>query len=836
MSRTQKTGLLLLGIALLGYPFLADQVYLWMVTNEISVMLMPASRRSCAYPALWVPFDEAIGPDPPLPPSAAASPPAASPHPPPRRRTDATSTPPAAAATADTNATSSSSSSTTTNPTSTTPTTENNTATTTTTAAAAAAAAATEAATDAPPPPPPPKAKPKIALVAVMDRRPDADLAGSNTPAFKRLSNKLMSQSLEQQRAYASFWGYDHVLWEGQEAKNTALLKGRPVAWGKLLALQEALETYDYALYLDLDLAIVQPMLSLEGFVGRLEEEGKDLLVAEDGNGVNTGVMLLRKSEWSQWFLGELWRVGESLVDCDCIFYYEQRVFHHALQTEQWRKGYKWWTRHIPLIGWFRNPLRGHPPGPTLQSLPLLHPNYTPVASADEIWKHVELAPQCAFNSVNSFTDSEFIVHFAGQKGRRKEKLMEHYGRLAQERLEKVAMPLRERLREGEGGGLPVVHQTWKTHVLEGAKLAWHMSWRRNGFRVQLRNDTECLNDIERLCRATGEGGYMRVYEELNPVQRADFWRYAITWLEGGIYSDIDIGATPETARFFMERWQGGREGGREDEDGEGGKGKMLEEKGEEGGREEEGTALVGIIENAPYDNVWGRMHWKVGMSPMYSRLPQLRQSFFYARKGHPGLLRLMDGIRAMVRRWEESGHTDLGRAWPKLSAKELKEMEVSGALTLEMTGPGVWTDYMLTPLLKQSKKGREGGREGEEDEVEEEELEALKASSVILGTMEGYGIIRYGSMGSWKTEAHKVDLRMWRNMLLFYSSPVLLALLVRYLRRWRRGRNEAKRKAREGGGNGLNGGGGGISMVGLGIGGGGSGGLPMTEDRDKVH
>jgi len=636
-----------------------------------------------------------------------------------------------------------------------------------------------------------------------------------------------MSQSLEQQRAYAEFWGYDHILWEGQEETNSNLLEGRPVAWGKLLALQSALEKYDYALYLDLDLAIVQPLVSLEGFVGRLESEGKDLLVAKDGNGVNTGVMLLKKSEWSQWFLGELWRVGERLVKCDCIFYYEQRAFHHALQTEQWQKGYEWWTRHIPIIGWFRNPLRGHPPGPTLQSLPLFYSNHTQIASAEEIWEHVELAPQCAFNSVNSFTDSEFLVHFAGQKGRRKEKLMEHYGGLARERLEKVAKPLRERLKEGrrEGGGLPVVHQTWKTHVLEGAKLAWHMSWRRNGFTVQLRNDTECLYDIERLCRLTGDVEYMQIYEKLNPVQRADFWRYAITWLEGGIYSDIDIGATPETARFFMERWQGGREGGREDEDGEGGRGGGKEEGGREGG-----TALVGIIENAPYDNLWGRMHWKVGMSPMYSRLPQLRQSFFYARKGHPGLLKLMEGIRGMVRRWEESGHTDLGRAWPKLNAKELREMEVSGALTLEMTGPGVWTDYMLTPLLG---KKRKGGKEGEE----EEELEALKKASVILGTMEGYGIIRYGSMGSWKTDAHKADLRMWRNLLLFYSTPVLLALLVRYLRRRRRGRNEAKRKAREGGGgNGLSGGGGGISMVGLGMGGGGSGGLPVTADRDKVH
>jgi hypothetical protein len=71
----------------------------------------------------------------------------------------------------------------------------------------------------------------------------------------------------------------------------------RPPAWGKLLAIQQALETHDYVLYLDLDLAIMQPMLHLDGFIAQLERSGRDLLVSQDKNGVNTGVMLFRKSE-----------------------------------------------------------------------------------------------------------------------------------------------------------------------------------------------------------------------------------------------------------------------------------------------------------------------------------------------------------------------------------------------------------------------------------------------------------------------------------------------------------------------------------------------------------
>jgi hypothetical protein len=625
-----------------------------------------------------------------------------------------------------------------------------------------------------------------VAIVAVADKRPALQeerkeegpgKGDAATPSFKRLSGRLMADSLAQQEAYASFWGYDHVLWEAQAPANGEALAGRPVAWGKLLAIREALKTHEYALYLDLDLAIIQPMLSLDGFVDTLLAEGKDLLVAQDGNGVNTGVMLFRRSPWSDWFLGELWRVGAALVACDCIFYYEQRVLHHALQTPQWQRGYRWWTRHIPVVGWFRNPLRGHPPGPTLEALPLLTTEGRAVTDAAEVWEHVALVPQCAFNAVESYTDAEFIVHFAGHKGRRKERLMAHFGKLAAERMEGVAKPLRARLVAGAqqeleaGAGatavsvLPLVWQTWKTHAdaLDEAKRAWHESWRRNGFRVALRNDTECLADVARVCEATGRPELMDAYQALNPVQRADFWRYAITYLEGGIYSDIDIGATPETARFFLAdpRFEAGR------------------------------TALVGIVENAPYDNPWGRLHWRVGMSPMYSRVPQLRQSFFYARQGHPHLLRLLLGVAGMVRTWEESGHTDIGN--PRLGREALQEMEASGALTLEMTGPGVWTDYMLAPVLEARRRGKGKGkgrrrrRKTGQEEEEGKEEQALAEASVLVDTMEGYSMIRYGSMGSWKTAEHKADLRMWRNILLFYSTPFLLALLFRAYRRYQR-------------------------------------------------
>jgi hypothetical protein len=296
---------------------------------------------------------------------------------------------------------------------------------------------------------------------------------------------------------------------------------------------------------------------------------------------------------------------------------------------------------------------------------------------------------------------------------------------LARDRL-RLATALRDR----GASTLPTVHQTWKTHHLDPVMRGWYMSWLRNGFSVQLRNDTECLADMERLSAATGRPEFVSAYHLLTPVQRADFWRYAITYMEGGIYSDIDISATPDTAQFFLDL-------------------------------DYSRVDLVGVIENDPYDNYLGRFHWKVGMSPMYSRIPQLRQSFFFASAKHPHLLDLLGRVAAKAETWHKSGHKDLGD--PRLSPDDVQEMERTGALTLEMTGPGVWTDHMLTPLPPEERSGKK--RDGR---------------SVILSTMEGYALVRYASMGSWKTSEHKADQVMWRRMIGFYSTPVVFFILYR--------------------------------------------------------
>jgi hypothetical protein len=49
------------------------------------------------------------------------------------------------------------------------------------------------------------------------------------------------------------------------------------------------------------------------------------------------GMCLVECVQWSMWFLRELWRLSDELSHCDCIFYYEQRAFHHALQVRSYK-------------------------------------------------------------------------------------------------------------------------------------------------------------------------------------------------------------------------------------------------------------------------------------------------------------------------------------------------------------------------------------------------------------------------------------------------------------------------------------------------------------------
>jgi len=152
-----------------------------------------------------------------------------------------------------------------------------------------------------------------------------------------------------------------------------------------------------------------------------------DFIMTQDWSGPNTGVWIAHKSVFTKWFLTTAWTEGGQFVlpktdkGVSLPFEYEQRVFHYMLDTDVWR------ARGLPTYS---------PPA-----------DAGVVKSVADIQKHFSFLPQCAFNSyavhpmylnlradrqISQYVPGDFLIHFAGKKGRAKVDLLNHYLNIAE--------------------------------------------------------------------------------------------------------------------------------------------------------------------------------------------------------------------------------------------------------------------------------------------------------------------------------------------------------------------------------------------------------------------
>jgi hypothetical protein len=187
----------------------------------------------------------------------------------------------------------------------------------------------------------------------------------------------------------------------------------RPAAWYKLLAMKYQLETnkFDYIMYLDMDMVIMNPSISLNTLLSLAPPQNSDFILTKDFNGINTGVMFAKNTEFTKWFLQTAWDqtqlIGPYSIDgIPHPFEYEQRAFHFMLDTEIWQK----------------------------RKLPKYNGNTT------ELRSHFAVLPQCTMNSYllhplefranpeeSQYISSDFIIHLAGKKGDIKTDLTSYY-------------------------------------------------------------------------------------------------------------------------------------------------------------------------------------------------------------------------------------------------------------------------------------------------------------------------------------------------------------------------------------------------------------------------
>ena len=110
---------------------------------------------------------------------------------------------------------------------------------------------------------------------------------------------------------YCEDKGYTYVCEKNTE-RITSICDKRSFHWGKVKLVQELLDTdkFDYVLFLDADAIISDFNQNIEDFI----DSDYDMVFAEDvgyHSSMNTGVFLVKNSEWSKNFLKTWWESGK---------------------------------------------------------------------------------------------------------------------------------------------------------------------------------------------------------------------------------------------------------------------------------------------------------------------------------------------------------------------------------------------------------------------------------------------------------------------------------------------------------------------------------------------
>lgn len=122
----------------------------------------------------------------------------------------------------------------------------------------------------------------------------------------------LFQLHLDRSTRYAHYHSYAHFV------ENSNFLEpNRKPHWAKLPAIWNHLHYYEWILWIDADAFFCNFSTTIEGLLERaradygIDEKGKDLIIANDMNGLNSGVFLLRNSTWSRDFLERTYNIRD---------------------------------------------------------------------------------------------------------------------------------------------------------------------------------------------------------------------------------------------------------------------------------------------------------------------------------------------------------------------------------------------------------------------------------------------------------------------------------------------------------------------------------------------
>ena len=142
----------------------------------------------------------------------------------------------------------------------------------------------------------------------------------------------IVKETAANQYHYAKQWGYDYLLYNGR-------LSDRHPAFDKILITRRLLKDYHWVLWIDSDAVFNKFDRNLEHYI----KPQYDGVFGPDPNPniyVNTGVFLIKNSQWGHTTLDKVWNGGGPKTDVvDPHSYsqwpYEQGKFNQLLQGDQ---------------------------------------------------------------------------------------------------------------------------------------------------------------------------------------------------------------------------------------------------------------------------------------------------------------------------------------------------------------------------------------------------------------------------------------------------------------------------------------------------------------------
>jgi hypothetical protein len=113
---------------------------------------------------------------------------------------------------------------------------------------------------------------------------------------------KCADMTMENKRKYATKHGYDLIV------IGSVLDKSRIYAWSKILALQRALSSYHYIMWIDNDAVFTNMSVKVEDRLAAAPSRADaDFFIAKDFNEINAGILFMRCSDWTHQFLQRIW-------------------------------------------------------------------------------------------------------------------------------------------------------------------------------------------------------------------------------------------------------------------------------------------------------------------------------------------------------------------------------------------------------------------------------------------------------------------------------------------------------------------------------------------------